>query len=521
MAIKKIIYLLLIIIVASCTLNSPETDEDENDITNKKLPTSPKMDYDYWGSLKLYWKSDYETYKVVLKNASDVNDSLVILPPPESRFVIVSGLKLDKTYKWTVYVKNIAQILVGPTWEVIYRPVEFKEVGYIFRPMGTLTKAPFVVNTYFQLLNIRGKGNTTAMPTDFLVKENGVVLPYEEAVVNIKKHIPEHYVHRVILALDNSTSEKGNSLTTIKSAADLLIDKLFANVTVNKEVMLVKFSDKMEIVLNYSSNPVAIKNAIHSIDIEWATTNLYGTIIEATKRMNDILEYDFVEQYSLVMLTDGTETQNSSTLPDAVRALIDKNMIAVGIGEYVDDFALETLAHYNYIKNDGKNLQELNLKYDEIIENFFSLVNSIYHFRYYSPKRENVEHILNVAFKNNTYFGSASVLNSKYNSKDFFSAKQGIYVNANAIYPSGIDTIFVKPSTLTQFTIDDFLLPNKPNYYIDYDNSALNLIDVRKVQNKENVYELITANVTLLTGIVIKDWNNPGFQKRLIIKIGV
>ena len=117
-----------------------------------------------------------------------------------------------------------------------------------------------------------------------------------------------------------------------------------------QEVALYKFSSEPEKILDFTSDKDLLKTAINSIGGGFATTNLYGAVIGGVSQWEDFVSNDKIIQGSLVLFTDGNDTQGSSTLADALNAIGDKKVYTIGLGSEIERTILEQLGNREHFR---------------------------------------------------------------------------------------------------------------------------------------------------------------------------
>ena len=123
----------------------------------------------------------------------------------------------------------------------------------------------------------------------------------------------------------------------------------------------------------------------------------------------------------LVLLTDGSDTQGSNTLEDALEARGAKLVYAVGLGSEIDQSALEQLANPASGFYPVADVDDVVEKFAEIQERIAAYANSFYWMNYLSPKRGVGTHQLLVEFIGNTNPDTTATVESEFDSDDFFS----------------------------------------------------------------------------------------------------
>ena len=317
---------------------------------------------------------------------------------------------------------------------IAIRVVEFR-----FRLVGHRITAeePSFVNILFQVLDSDNWGVTSLATEHFEVREDDqVVSPTESAMrVQKRKAIPHRFKLKTVLMLDTSTSLKDH-LEQIKQAAIILVE----NMTENQEIALYEFSEKPELLQDFTDDVAALTKAIREIRLGFSTTNLYGSIITGTRRWQDIFTTTEVQQGFLVILTDGSDTQGSYTLSEALSARGNKNIYTIGLGNEIDPDVLRELGNAGFfqIADVSKLADQLAERFLEIQKRIVSFADSFYWLRYLSPKRGDREHTLALTVKGNEV---NYTIEGSFNSGDFYSVRPEVFVNRSPSNSEGIEDL--------------------------------------------------------------------------------
>ena len=169
----------------------------------------------------------------------------------------------------------------------------------------------------------------------------------------------------VLFVLDNSGSMAGDPLAKIKSDASDAIDTILSNS--NNRISLVTFSSSSQVLSNWSSNAVDLKNLVNGIDGTY-TTNYYaglksaeavldGTAIDASGTSGSPYQKQAGRDLIMIFMSDGQpneQTPNEVAEYNFIKQLypyITINAIQYNMGE---DFILEPLkviSDNQYISN--------------------------------------------------------------------------------------------------------------------------------------------------------------------------
>ncbi len=301
------------------------------------------------------------------------------------------------------------------------------------------TEEPSFVNILFQVIDSDNWGVTSLTTEHFEVREDDQVVSPTESAMRVQKReaIPHTFRVKTVLMLDTSTSVKEH-LEQIKQAAIILVQ----NMTENQEIALYEFSEKPELLQDFTDDVAALTKAIREIRLGFPTTNLYGSIITGTRRWQDIFTTTEVQQGFLVILTDGSDTQGSYTLSEALTARENKNVYTIGLGNEIDPEVLKELGNAGFfqISDVSKLADQLADRFIEIQKRIVSFADSFYWLRYLSPKRGDGEHSLALSVKGNEV---NYTIEGSFNSRDFYSVRPEVFVKPLPTNPDGIQKLWI------------------------------------------------------------------------------
>ncbi|MCF6271392.1 MAG: VWA domain-containing protein, partial [Melioribacteraceae bacterium] len=420
---------------ASCSLDknvvTPPT-------TNTKIPHSPSPANgasDRENFQRLSWESsDASSYTVYFDK---INPPATIAKTNSSeKYADVVAHGKGITYYWKVDAKySDGSKGEGPVWHFTTSQTANTQPGYILETHSVTTEEPNIVKMLFQVTDIENKGIDNLTISDFNILEDGEEVSIFESNLNITKRQNNPYLMKTVLMLDNSTSisDDANNLQLLKDAAKNFVD----NMAVQQEVALYKFSNEAEMVLDFTSDKGALKNAIDNINRGFATTNLYGAVIDGVSQWDDKIEPDDIVQGSLVLFTDGNDTQGSHTLQEALNAIGDKKVYTVGLGSEIEPEILKQIGNQGaYLISE---MSELNQIFLQIQQEIDAYANSFYWMEYLSPKRGNNDHTIYLTVKDNPIF---SVAEGSFSSAGFYDPSPGIYLNSSFVNQQG-DSSFI------------------------------------------------------------------------------
>lgn len=340
--------------------------------------------------------------------------------------------------------------------------ISVRVVDFRFKFVGhrISTEAPSFVNILFQVLDLDNWGVTALTSEHFEVREDDqVVSPSESAMrVQKRKALPHRFKLKTVLMLDTSTSVR-DQLEQIKEAAIVLVE----NMTENQEIALYEFSEDPVLLQDFTNDVEALTKAIREIRLGFSTTNLYGSIITGTGRWRDVFSTTEVEQGFLVILTDGSDTQGSSTLAEALDARGKKNVYTIGLGNEIDPEVLKELGNAGFFQiSDVTELaDQLADRFIEIQKRIVSFADSFYWLRYLSPKRGDRDHRLELRVIGNLY---NFVLWGEFNSRDFHSVRPEVYINRSSSNPEGIRVLGITAGDSVRLRVETYPELRSPRY---------------------------------------------------------
>lgn len=507
------ILLLLMLFVVSCSVNSPDDDKPA-DISIPHNPSPKNHSPNQALAVELSWEAEgIEEFDVYFGRDPEAK---LFYRTVSSKKVVVAGLKKNTQYFWRVVSKTSNNVeKEGPVWNFVTANTN-NYSGYVMLEHRLFTELPNKVHIMFQVLDFQGRGISNLTMSDFEVLEDDQPISPTESQLNIKKRDEIDYRLRTVLLLDNSTSISSADLTSIKQAAVSFVDHIHPE----DEIAIYEFSDKAVLLQDFTNDKDLLKNRIYQMSSGFATTNLYGSIVEAAKRLEDDFNDLHIQQSALVVFTDGRDTQGSSTFDDAVSALNQKRCYTVGLGNEIDPYVLENLGTAGFFSiND---VSELKDQFIKIQNELYDFANSFYWVNYNSPKRGNKDHKLKLSIYNNLNLGVNSYIEGNFNSKDFFSIVPGIYINSSAFNPEGIDTLKMLPNESRDVFAKSYLLNNLSKYEWTTTNANVAKAVVKR-EPSDYSNATIVANANAQSGeetkIIVGDKNNPAYQKEIVVVI--
>lgn len=286
---------------------------------------------------------------------------------------------------------------------------------YVLTGYMVETQEPSFVNIMFQVSDGDGKGVDSLLTKDFIVLEDDKAVSPTESAMKIMKKDAIPYKLKTVIMLDNSASV-GDNIVEIRRAALSLVESMVEK----QEIALYVFSETPKMIQDFTSEKEVLIKAINQISLGFATTNLYGSVIEGTSRWNDNYSTTKIEQGFMILITDGSDTQASHSLNEASIAINKKLVYTIGLGKEQDKEALSVLGTAGYFSLGD--YTELSNKFFEIQNDMKSYSNSFYWLYYMSPKRGHNKHTIKLILKNNLNNDESSYVSGYFLSTDFYSS---------------------------------------------------------------------------------------------------
>lgn len=493
----KLLLFLLAILLSGCFRKDAPTDPVTSDPQIPVTPIPADKAIDQLTAVQLQWESTgAQSYDIYFG---------AVNPPPffknvTDKSVTLTSLVNSTTYYWQVKA-NITgtNFKLGPVWSFTTKAAD-PFPGYKTQKYLIESKLPCFVNILFQVTDLNGNGIPGLLTQDFEVQENFVAVSPTESAMHIKKKDQIPYVLKTVLMLDNSTSIAAE-LAQIKAAAMELVN----GIVPRQEIAVYKFSDGPVLVQDFTDNKSVLQAAINSIDMGFATTDLYGSVITGVSRWDDLYSISSVVQGFLVLLTDGNDTQGRHTFGEAMNARGMKKVIVVGLGDEIQPAILTQIGNAGFYPIDEAG--SLSAKFAEIQQQLSDWANSFYWLNYMSPKRGNNTHQLKLAIKNNPYLSSDGYIVGEFNSKDFYSVSGGVYVNADSLNPYGVTNTTIPRNGTRELSATTYLSYQVPRYTWSSGDTAIIKISGYSTDSS-TVTLTATGNPGQSTGINVRDEAN-------------
>jgi hypothetical protein len=384
--------------------SAPNTPQPADKAINQLLVVTLKWECENAASYNVYFDSQGSPTKIVSLNNTQ-------------KFLVMTGLEYGKTYYWKVVANFLdGTNKSGPVWSFSTSANSGTSgVGYVMYMHSIDSELPNVVKSMYQVVDMSNHGVGTLKSSDFIVYDDGAELT-SESQVTIKKHDQLPFTIKTVLMLDNSTSLT-NNIDQIRNAAASFI----GNILPSQQVAIYQFSDSPILIQDFTSDKNVLISALQKYQLGFASTDVYGSVIKGASLWFDSYSPDSVFQGSMIVFTDGNDTQGSSTLTEALNAVSSKKVYTVGLGSEIQPEILQALGTAGYYQI--STASQLPAQFQAIQASILEYANSFYQLSYNSPKRGYGDHQVIIAIRNNPYTGNGSLINGYYNSAGFYSAK--------------------------------------------------------------------------------------------------
>ncbi len=507
----KLATLLRIILVgafiSACSLTSPEGD-DQNPSSEFSNPHPENHANNQPVVVTLSWESSgFEKYDVFFSKISPPD--VAIAKNLTKKSYVKSGLSYNTHYFWKVRgYKSDGSWIESPIWDFSTRSFGGGSgEGAYFIDYGSGTETPNYVKVLFETIDDEGYPVSDLTLDDLEIYDDGEVISPSESFLLIEQYMVNNYVMRIALVLDNSTSLR-DELDEIKNAANDFVDNI---VDSHHQVALYIFSETTEQVQDFTSDKNLLHSKINSMTIGQPTTDLYGAVITGAESYEENIDRMQIETGATVIFTDGTDTQGSHTLEQALAAAQSKRIYTVGLGEEINPEILQQIGGSGFFYIDETN--ELINVFEQIKEDLVRYSQSFYWLTYASPKRGNFMHTLIIRNKDESL---NSYIEVEYSSANFFSASQGLYLNPTPSQPEGITEISIAKNASKTVTAYSFYYPH-PNYVWTISSGA-SLIDISEAGENDNQIVIEAGNTIGDAEILVEDTAN-NLSKTLTVHV--
>lgn len=413
---KLIIIFLLMIAISGCSFDkNPLSSTPEiisSSIPNTPTPSSGSLNQFLYVTLK--WKcsnaTEFEVY------IGETNPPLIKYTTTTNKSYTTPLLKYNVQYFWKIVAKlNDESISAGPVWSFSTLPSSsLSGSGYALLLNKIETSLPHNVNATFQVVDLTGTGVSTLNASNFEVFEDYLPLSKTESELNVVHHNAVYNQIRTVLMLDNSTSVQSD-IDKIKTSAKAIVN----GIRPNQEIAIFQFSDRVYLLQDFTNNVASLLNAIdNNFTAGVKSTDFYGAVEYGTSLWKDEYSITKILQGCMVIITDGNDTQGSSTLANAMHAVHNKLVYTIGLGSEIQPEILNALGTAGSFRIGQEN--EITKQFADVEQSLIKSANSFYDLSYKSPKRGNSNHTLQIRIADNQFSGDRSSIFTTFSSLDFY-----------------------------------------------------------------------------------------------------
>ncbi len=508
---------ILAVLILTISFISCSFESGNNPTINPSVPNSPSPPdgaTNISNVVSLEWQAENaEKYDVYFDTVNPPVRKEIANQNTNQLTVVASGFSM--VYYWKVVaISSDGTRTEGPVWRFTTKPRGTSEDGYVMinytlDNSGRLqTTLPNFVNVLFQVLDLNGVGVENLTTSDFNLYEDNQPISPSESNMQIRKRDENPYTLRTVLVLDNSTSLEGE-IAQIRTAALDFVN----NIISQQEVAVYEFSARPVLLQDFTSDKSLLSAAVNSYDLGAPTTNLFGAVVEGASRMEDIISVEEIVQSTMIIFTDGNDTQGSTTFNEALDAINGRRVYTVGLGPEISPDTLEAIGNSGYFQiSEAGDLTQI---FRDIADEISKYANSFYWLNYSSPKEGNMDHLLKLEIKDNQY---DSYLQGVFNSAGFYHPdREGIYINASENNPNGIDEDELSQNGEKVYQAVTYLASVPPVYI--WENLTPSIIEVNQFENDDSQARIVATGSPTEVGLVKITDSANSFTKTLQIKI--
>lgn len=408
--------LLFVLSFSSCTFDKSVVPiippVQPNAAPNTPTPADGSVDQFLYVTLK--WESDnakeYEVY------FGETNPPIIKYATTTNKFYATPLLQYNKTYYWRIIATlNDGSKLTGPVWSfTTLKKSSFSANGFAMILHKVVTNPPNDVKATFQVVDLNGAGVSTMNAGNFEAFEDYQPISKFESQLDVAKLPTVNYKIRTVLMLDNSTSLQ-NEINRIRDTALKIVN----GIRPNQEFAIYQFSDSTYLLQDFTNDLTQLLDAINNKYVLGVrTTDFYGAIVKGVSRWADDYSADGITNGNMVIISDGSDTQGSTSLAKAMNAVYNKLVYSVSLGlEQQPEVMNKIGTGGNYQPGEENQIIDQFVKLEASILQY---ANSFYELTYKSPKRGNNNHTLQIRIIGNQYSGNQSSIFATFNSAAFY-----------------------------------------------------------------------------------------------------
>jgi len=415
-SIKLFIIFLLTICLSNCTFDKNPLPTTPGIIYNSvpNTPTPDDSSLDQFLFVTLKWKCDNATgYEVYI---GETNPPLTKYTTTANKFYTVPLLKYNVQYFWRVVAKlNDGTSSLGPVWNfTTLLSSSTLGNGYALLLNKIETSVPHEVKATFQVVDLNGTGVNALNLSNFEVYEDVLPLSQQESELSIVNHPTISNQLRTVLMLDNSSSVQSD-IDKIKTSAKAIVNGIRSN----QEVAIYAFSDRVYRLQDFTNNVSTLINVIdNNFTPGVKSTDFYGAVENGTAFWSDEISLTKILKGCMVIISDGNDTQGSSSLARAMRAVYNKLVYTIGLGNEIQPDILNAIGTGGSFSIGQEN--EIIKQFADIEQSLIKTANSFYDLSYKSPKRGSGTHTLQIKVIGNQFTGEQSSIFTTFSSLDFY-----------------------------------------------------------------------------------------------------
>jgi len=260
---------------------------------------------------------------------------------------------------------------------------------------------------------------------------------------------------------------------------------------------------------------IMLSGALLTMESGGTRRNLFGCMYDAFTEYQNVYTSTAVEQYSMVLITSGADNRGAETLQDAQKARGNSAVWTIGVGPGISLNDLEQLGNVNAIHVNS--YSELSDVVGNVQEQLASYSDGFYSIKYSSDSRGSGNHTVDISLLENTNTDEDASFTGPFNSANFYSVENGLYVNLSERFPSGFDTVWVMTGDDVPLNVLTSDPAETPDYTWQSNDPGIVSVDVNAVNSSIATITAVGANGQNTT-LIIDDMAN-GAQKTLTVMV--
>lgn len=293
-------------------------------------------------------------------------------------------------------------------------------------PLHTTYNSNSIGTVRFKASDQNGAPFDGLRASDFEILEDGSLLATSDSQV-----VLEHFAQLsgqldTVLLLDVSASLDAASLSVLKQAVrTALIERDGSRgLLVGQRMALYTFDSRVRRVVDFTDDTGLLLRALDGIERSVSpSADLFGAVAQGVGLVESSFGGDRLRTGAVIVVTDGRDTANRSTLPVVLSAIQGKSVYSVGVGADADSETLALIGNAGSLSvSDFGALGGALLTVRSLM---LKETHSLYELRYASPKRraaggiQDSAHRLELRVHNNANASGTSRVTADFNSYDF------------------------------------------------------------------------------------------------------